>query len=501
MRNILLSLTLISITLSSLKTKAQSYAESALLLSRTKPGGTARILGMGGAQTALGGDISVALGNPAGLGMYNRSEFSITPFLKNHTYNNQFLGNNSQGDKGLISLGSLGLAFHNPSAQKGDYVGGTFAVTFTRTNDFNENYSYSGTNTSTSIIDSFIEQANGFPESQFNEGNPQYNTLTGLAYYNYLIGPETILDPDGDPNFYFTDVLGIPFQAESVNIRGSSNQWNISYGGNYKDFLFFGGGIGISSFRYRSEKTFTEAFVDEPLNDLSIVERLELSGSGVNLNLGVIVRPIQLLQIGVSYTSPTFYSVEDLYEATMRTNWDNFEYLPGEFINNESASTDLLLGEYSLNTPSRLSAGVTFFLDKYGFITADIESVNYSKARYNSNFFGVSFAGDNEEIRQTYTQTYNIRIGAEGRINMFRIRGGYAHLPDPLRNPEGFDRSVNNVSLGAGIKKNNIGVDFAFVRSISSNQYRPYFLSDGAEPVVTQEFNSNMFLLTLGFTY
>ena len=40
--------------------------------------GTARYVGMGGAMTAIGGDPSAAADNPAGLGLYRRSEISVT---------------------------------------------------------------------------------------------------------------------------------------------------------------------------------------------------------------------------------------------------------------------------------------------------------------------------------------------------------------------------------------------------------------------------------------
>ncbi|HSI90897.1 MAG TPA: hypothetical protein VK927_07240 [Adhaeribacter sp.] len=53
----------------------------ALRYSRTDFGGTARVQALGGAQTALGADISNTTVNPAGLGLYRRSEFSITPSL------------------------------------------------------------------------------------------------------------------------------------------------------------------------------------------------------------------------------------------------------------------------------------------------------------------------------------------------------------------------------------------------------------------------------------
>ena len=58
---------------------ASDFVGTALDLSRTTPGGSARMLGLGEAQTSLGGDISSASSNPAGLGFFNKSEFSFTP--------------------------------------------------------------------------------------------------------------------------------------------------------------------------------------------------------------------------------------------------------------------------------------------------------------------------------------------------------------------------------------------------------------------------------------
>ena len=43
--------------------------------------GTARYVGMGGAMNALGADISTMSVNPAGIGLYRRSDFSMTGSL------------------------------------------------------------------------------------------------------------------------------------------------------------------------------------------------------------------------------------------------------------------------------------------------------------------------------------------------------------------------------------------------------------------------------------
>src|SRR5690349_20056358 len=72
---------------------AQSYVESALLFSRTKPYGSARIQALGGSQVALGGDYSSSISNPAGLGMYNRSEVTLSTGLNFYNTESLYKGN------------------------------------------------------------------------------------------------------------------------------------------------------------------------------------------------------------------------------------------------------------------------------------------------------------------------------------------------------------------------------------------------------------------------
>ena len=55
--------------------------DDALRYSQVFYGGTARFMSMGGAFTALGGDISSLSQNPAGLGVFRSSEITLTPQL------------------------------------------------------------------------------------------------------------------------------------------------------------------------------------------------------------------------------------------------------------------------------------------------------------------------------------------------------------------------------------------------------------------------------------
>ena len=55
-----------------------SMAQDNARLAERTLNGTARYVGMAGAMTAIGGDPSAALDNPAGLGLYRRSELMLT---------------------------------------------------------------------------------------------------------------------------------------------------------------------------------------------------------------------------------------------------------------------------------------------------------------------------------------------------------------------------------------------------------------------------------------
>jgi hypothetical protein len=478
---------------------AQSYAESALLFSRTQPTGSARIQALGGTQVALGGDYSSALSNPAGLGMFNRSEFTFTPALNFYNTSTNYLGSPAEESSSKLNIPGLSYVLHLPSQKEGDYIGGSFGLSMSRSNDFNRTTVYGGRNETNSIVDYFLEQANGDIPAQFDEY--QFNTPTGLAYDNYLIGPQSILDPPGPDDQYFTDAPIESDQQEEIITKGTTYQWSFSYGGNYKDVLFFGGGLGVSSLRYKSQKIFAEQYDSEIIDNLELTENLNIRGSGINATLGVLARPVEFLQIGVSYTTPTYYQITEKYDASMSTRWNNFDYWNGEeniTLNNESASTDIVISEYNLTLPSKLSAGLAF-ITKYGFLTGDVEMTNPSKARYSSDIEGISFSPENNTIKSLYQATVNYRIGAEFRYEIFRVRAGYNVQSNAYENSN-IDNKISSISGGAGVRFEKFYIDFAVVNRKSDTLYSPYTLSDGPEPVSIKN-KTTMGMITLGFTF
>lgn len=480
-----------------------TYSEEALTLSRTRVGGTARMQGMGGVQNSLGGDISSAYYNPAGLGMYNRSDFSITPGYAINNSSSSYLGNTGSESKTSLIIPNLGIAFQSKKNENKGLLAGTFGINYNRTNSFNNTFAYQSTNKDNSIIDYFIDNANGTGTSQFSTSGSNYNTPTGLAYFNYLIGPQSLLNPLAPSDQYFTDVSGIPIQDEVVKTTGSQDQWSFSYGANFNDKIFVGGGIGLASFKYKSEIIYTETFNEsnQPMSKMQLNETLNLSGGGVNATLGTIIRPVDRFQIGLSVATPTSYAISDTYSANMSTSWKNFEYTPGKFLNKQSAATDIVTSNYNITTPWRVSGGFTFFFEKKGFISADAEWLSYGKAHYSSST-GDDYSADNKKIKDLYKSTLNIRVGGEYRYNNYRFRAGYSMMPDPFQTEQnGINRSLSSFSTGLGYRASNFYIDFAAVLGQGDASYRPYNVNTSTSPIVTLNNKSTSFIFTLGFPF
>ncbi len=488
---------------------AQSYVDDALTFSQTRPGGSARIQAIGGAQVALGGDYSSTLSNPAGLGIYNRSEFTFSSALSGYTAKSSYLSNSDKEGKLIFNIPGISVVFHSGKDKDG-FLGGSFGLSMSRINDFQGVTTVHGRNNDTSIIDSYIGIANGADTRQFDEFDGDlYNTPTGLAFNNYLIGDSSILIPPGSDEQYFTDVQSVPDQRMILETKGAANQWSISYGGNFTDIIFFGGGIGITSLKYNSQRTFDESFANDPnFNYLSVTENLKTKGTGINLTVGLIVRPIDFFQIGASFTTPTLYSITSTYDASMNSSWKSYDYYGdgSKILDDIKTATDVVVSEYSLTTPLKFNAGIAL-ISKFGFITGDIELINPAQSRYSFDEnkgldYYIDFTQDNSVIKSVYKTAVNYRIGAEFRHDIYRVRGGLGVQGNGYQKDLGLDNSTLNISGGLGMRTKTYFVDLALINSSQKKySYQPYFLGDGSGPVAEIKKNTFTGMITVGFIF
>jgi hypothetical protein len=154
-----------------------------------------------------------------------------------------------------------------------------------------------------------------------------------------------------------------------------------------------------------------------------------------------------------------------------------------------------------MTTPFRATLGAAGFIGKYGFVTADVEFVDYGNIKFSEtedDFASVNdyFNDVNSRISSTYKSAVNYKIGAEGRFDVFRLRAGFAHTGDPYNNAS-FDGSINSYSAGAGVRLKNYYADLAYIRSSGNSRYSPFTLDNGDEPVVDIDEK----LLTIGYNF
>lgn len=518
MKHLILTVILLTFALA---TRAQDFIDNALLFSRTGVGGSARVQGIGGTQVSLGGDYSSAYANPAGLGMFNRSEFTFTPGMRFANSSSDYFGTSTKDSKNNFFIPGASLVLYTPSQKEEGFLGGSFAVTLNRINDFNQNYSFSGVNENSSIVHSFLDDANGvyfdneiYDPEYLGYGDGFY-TLTGLAFNNYLI--DTLRDDLG--GLYYDSPITVYWdengeiasvrQTEISERKGAQNQWSIAYGANFSDKFFVGASIGITSLNYKLRQIYRETdfiYSSEavplnwpPLNSLEIEENYNIEGTGVNFNLGFIMRPSDNIQLGASFSTPTIYALTDSYQASMTTLWNNFDYYGDGTLTLRERNQmfdEPVVSEYSFRTPLKFSGGFTY-IRKSGFISADIEFLNYRNARYKSD--DIDFSTDNDFIKSEYKSVVNYRLGGEYRLNEWRFRGGAGFMSDPYQRGE-FSQQQSNFSAGVGYRKKTFYVDLALVYSTVKGSRIPYFATQFS-PHAEQKFTSTTAMVTVGFPF
>lgn len=468
----------------------------ALRYSRLQMIGSGRTMGVGGAFGALGGDFTVLSSNPAGIATYRHSEISLTPALAFNQTLSDFENLESNRVETYTNLSNIGVVFGNKNTQSDSkWKTKNFALGTNRLANYYQKFHFEGLSQG-SITERFVDLAEGFEPSQLNYFEE------GLAYESYVID-----NYSNDPTSYFTDADSSDFtyKTQDYESSGHSNEFVISFGGNYMHRLYLGGTIGVPFIRYSQRRDYVEDDRDETIDyfdELVFTEQFTTTGLGINLKVGAILRVNQMIRLGAAVHSPTRMTLTDTYRSAMSSLID-FN-LTGEPQSN-NAESDLGNFEYSLRTPWRAIGSAALMFKKLGFVTAEVEYLDYSNARFDFVAYNQGdeayLLGLNETINNKYGSTLNIRLGGEIALSKFRLRAGYAIYGSPFRPGIAIeDATLTNISVGAGYHGKNVFFDFAFVNSSSSEEYVPYVAPSSAPSVLNKTNNTNI-VLTVGYKF
>lgn len=521
-------------------------AIDAYTLSQSDMRGTARYMSMAGAFGALGGDLSTLNQNPAGIGVYRKSEVGVTlnlDFQNSSTVAQGFKMTDSQTKFSFNNFGYVGVAQLDSEVMPFF----TWGCTFSRVAQFDRVFhgSIGSLNASLSNYQAALANSYGCYADEMNSTeyyNPYQSSYAPwssiLSYQAYMINP----DSQGEN---FTGLMGDGTIGNSqfmMREKGYIDEYSINFGGNISDVVYWGIGVGITDLDYSQESWYDEelqnAYVaapetSQPDGNYYIVDGnayyklhnfLRTTGSGYNFKLGLIAKPINELRLGFAVHTPTYYELTDSYYAGV-----NYSYEPNDMLydivegyvgtNNGAEGWN----DYKLQTPWRMIASVAGVVGGRGILSFDYEYRGTNSMKM-SDINGNEYYDVTADVENYYKATNIIRLGGEYRITpQFSVRAGYSWQSSPVKDEVAndkvnvytagtipsytLDNTIQHITAGIGYRSGGFYSDLAYVHRRRENTYHAFspIVDNGnmleASPSAEVINSNNQIVLSIGYKF
>lgn len=551
---------------------------SAYSISQQDLRGTARFMSMAGAFGALGGDLSTLGQNPGGIGIYRSNEIGFTVGLDMIGSKATSGGFSNTENMTRFNLNNIGGVFTMklPGSVMPNL---NFGFTYNKGASFNRRYKGMIPNLQTSMSNYIAGISNAYDLNEadvsygdnYDPYNPPVGTrtvpwLAVLGYYGFLTTPEVRSDESTDWYGQFGDgTSGVG--AFDVEERGSVDEYNIALGGNINNVVFWGMDFDITSLDYRISSVWSEsldnAYVYNPNTervgrmqaDWSLYDNYRLNGTGFSYRLGVIVKPIQELRLGLAFHTPTYYNLNETYYDTHL----DYDYPFPTKDNSTWANDGYSAGNsFNFSTPWRVIASMAGVIGNKLIVSTDYEWNGYKHMKYseadNYGYYDPWYDWDNpwewgdwygapsrsradngspradymnandfanSIIKKVYRDTHTFRIGAEFRVlPSFSVRAGYSYTTSPvttevkdyrvdvpgtgIMSNYSLDNQTQHVTCGVGYKHKGFYLDLAYAYKYTSSEYFPFSpdISDPASAVRSKlEFNKSSIALSMGYKF
>ena len=279
--------------------------------------GTARYVGMGGAMDALGAEISTIGSNPAGIGLFRKSMISTSLGFVTQRDAKTF----GKGNKTNMSFDQIGFVY---TMRDEDNSFLNFSFNYHKGKNFNQ----------------ILNAADRF-QQYIVDGKPTYVSSQNKSVYQKV--KNGVFNSSRDQTYSYLDDL---YLQKVITIKGGAKDTLVNYpatdyifnrntsgyignydfniSGNLNDRVYLGLTLGIKDIHYRSYSEYQEQMDanKEKLNSLGLINDREITGSGYDIQAGIIFRPIggSPLRFGFSIATPTFYSLRT--KGYVQMNYD-----------------------------------------------------------------------------------------------------------------------------------------------------------------------------------
>ena len=517
-----------------------------LQMSQTELRGSSRFQSMAGAFGALGGDLSTLTQNPAGIGVYRSSDLGITLSLDfNSTkagvdkINETKFNVNNVGYVGAIRLNSESVPNLN------------FGFTYNRLQSFNRHYiggvGSIPTSMSNFVADEFVNVP-GFTDGDLywdDDYNPYfdgYAPWAAVTMFDMTTQNGGYVGIINSNDGYMQGLFGQGTTGNAyyeVEERGHADEYNIGFGGNIANKLYFGLDFGILDLDYKSYQTyeedlnnayvmaddidlFTSPIINENTRaDWNLTNYLHTSGTGVNFKFGLIWKPVQALRIGAAFHTPTYYDMRDTYlvSANLLAYEDNNLLYRASKSSNDGYNYS---GTYTIKTPWHFMGSVAGVIGTNAILSMDYEYVANETMRIGDDRSN-DYPDVIDNVKAYFKPSHIIRVGGEYRLTPnWSVRAGYSYKTTQVEkgvddydyniatvgtNPAyQYDNAVHNITGGFGYRYQKFYADLAYVHKMRKSVYNAFSpINDdyGYEPNVSADVtdHNNRISLTLGMRF
>jgi len=428
-------------------------ASSILSLSQREVTGTARSMGMGGAFTSLGADMASFGYNPAGFGMYQRNEISVSlglGIVNTKNYNAYNHGDNSSVRCAINNVGASFKVYES----SGTLTAINFAFGYNKTADYNYDMAYGGPTTISSLADAFADIANGGrlginTDNKITDPNGYSDYNMNPYYWGAVMGYKGGLINLGTNGWYPDEIAegALMSQYTTLASRGSAGEFSFAFGFNINNIIYLGASLDVQSIS-RKQTIYYDEYINygegaQPdatsypyqLQHFEFGQSMQVNGSGVGAKFGIVVRPIKTLRIGFAVHTPTYYSLAYRYSAALSSealsvgsNPNDWEVIDGSVYADEATPIlqDGGVHRWTFTTPTRLLAGISYAIGQYAVISADYQYDAYRALKLNYTPADTGYT--NDTFHNSLKGTHTIRAGVEAKPLPWlalRVGGGY----------------------------------------------------------------------------
>ncbi len=393
--------------------------------------GTARFVGMGGAMSALGADISTMGTNPAAIGLYRKSDVSMSGSVTVIPGAEEFAGKR----KVSASLDQAGFVYAMKMRDKINF----FNIGFNYRKRKNmRNYAAAmgdlhGISQALQMVDlACIDYERG---KWFDLGNEKKRyempALPVVGYETFMLEPNSENLEDG----YYA-----PNSAEAYDYRrvqwGGVNQYDINLSVNWEDRVYAGVTFGLYDVDIHSYTDYMEQL--SGYEDAYYMNSQDLIyGSGFDVKAGIIVRPFEEspFRLGFSFSTPTFYKLTAESGLFMSTPWPDYQSNPERY---DFAESSIGTGPYDfkVHTPWKINVSAATTVKDFLALDVEYELSNYAGTQIRNYYYGGGSAKDEGlcgEIDRFMKPVHTLRAGAEVCVENFYCRTGYNFVSAPFK--------------------------------------------------------------------